>query len=406
MSRWTGGPTGNAAYLQDVLSALWPGETVEVGSAASANSSASEWAAVPSRRRPVMLVPTGSASVTSTAFREASIGTGSGRRRLMAGMAMAANLGGGALLRGRVSVRGGTDGRSLASYLDAALGISVHMAVRASPVRPNRKPVLHLIGDDGRSIGFAKVGWNDLTGPLVQHEHDALRRLSEVALPGVVVPPVIHYGRWLNSEVLVLGPLRPHGRQSWTREELRHRMITLARGTQPESSTVSAAEYAQRLDATLAGVQDEQIRTGLMRGLTRVGATGAGVWLELGAWHGDWAPWNMARAGEAMLVWDWERFAVDVPIGYDLVHHELQANVVRGGQPVDDAAARLVESAPALLAGVVEDSRAARLTVLFYLIELGARFAQGSEHQSGTTMAASVGTWLLPIVCGDSVAAR
>ena len=46
--------------------------------------------------------------------------------------------------------------------------------------------------------------------------------------------------------------------------------------------------------------------------------------LAFGAWHGDWTPWNMASTAGGLLVWDWERFATGVPVGFDALHYWLQ----------------------------------------------------------------------------------
>jgi hypothetical protein len=46
--------------------------------------------------------------------------------------------------------------------------------------------------------------------------------------------------------------------------------------------------------------------------------------LTYGAWHGDWTPWNMAWRRDVLHVWDWERFAPAVPVGFDALHYALQ----------------------------------------------------------------------------------
>ena len=62
------------------------------------------------------------------------------------------------------------------------------------------------------------------------------------------------------------------------------------------------------------------------------GAAGA-VHLQLGRWHGDWAPWNMARAGGRVQVWDWERSVTGVPVGLDMIHFQVQREVQVGSSP-------------------------------------------------------------------------
>ena len=43
----------------------------------------------------------------------------------------------------------------------------------------------------------------------------------------------------------------------------------------------------------------------------------------------------MANLADALLVWDWERFATGVPLGFDAVHHELQKRIQSTGDARD-----------------------------------------------------------------------
>ena len=45
----------------------------------------------------------------------------------------------------------------------------------------------------------------------------------------------------------------------------------------------------------------------------------------------------MASLADALLVWDWERFARGVPLGFDALHYALQRR--HPAEPVDAAAA-------------------------------------------------------------------
>ena len=53
--------------------------------------------------------------------------------------------------------------------------------------------------------------------------------------------------------------------------------------------------------------------------------------LAVGAWHGDWAPWNMAWHGRRLQLWDWEQFGTGVPFGVDAVHFTVQTHLRRDG---------------------------------------------------------------------------
>ena len=39
----------------------------------------------------------------------------------------------------------------------------------------------------------------------------------------------------------------------------------------------------------------------------------------------------MAVSGDRLCVWDWEKFTLDVPVGWDAVHYSVQGDVVLNG---------------------------------------------------------------------------
>jgi hypothetical protein len=118
--------------------------------------------------------------------------------------------------------------------------------------------------------------------------------------------------------------------------------------------------------------------------------------LRYGAWHGDWAPWNMANVADALLVWDWERFASGVPVGFDAVHHELQRRL----QSSSDASAAVeatVRRADELLQPFGVPGEARELTALLYLVDLAARYLTDRQAEAGARLGV-LGTWLLPVL--------
>ena len=46
--------------------------------------------------------------------------------------------------------------------------------------------------------------------------------------------------------------------------------------------------------------------------------------LDVGTWHGDWAPWNMTTARGILYVWDWERSEGGAPVGLDVLHFSFE----------------------------------------------------------------------------------
>ncbi|WP_283135410.1 hypothetical protein [Rhizohabitans arisaemae] len=242
----------------------------------------------------------------------------------------------------RIHTPAGAD--TIQTYLSAALGTEVVVAVSARPaLRANRKPVLQALTRDGRLLGFVKIGDSDLARRLVRHEHTVLEELARTPLKVVVPPRVLHHGVWRDLEVLVLSPLPVRRTRRRTDEDL--------------------------LVAAVREIAD----------------------LGEHAWHGDLTPWNVAGDGGRLLVWDWERFATGVPLGFDLVHHFF-ASALRTMKPKTAARACLAQ-AVRILAPLGLDGHEARRTALHYLIALADRHACDGHEPFGPPQ-----RWLNPVV--------
>jgi hypothetical protein len=105
----------------------------------------------------------------------------------------------------------------------------------------------------------------------------------------------------------------------------------------------------------------------------------------------------MAGLQDRLLVWDWERFRRGVPVGFDLLHHELQTDLVARRTEPAEAARRLVDDAAGLLAPLGVRGRAAALTAVLYGIDLATRYLADRQLEAGARLG-DVGTWLLPAV--------
>ena len=113
---------------------------------------------------------------------------------------------------------------------------------------------------------------------------------------------------------------------------------------------LAGGRYLRGLTDRLAAAPASADRAALDAELTELARQHGQRELALGAWHGDWTPWNMACTSGGLLLWDWERFAGGVPVGFDALHYQLQSDVVTARADPALAAAGLVERAPDLLA--------------------------------------------------------
>lgn len=360
-----------------------------------------EYLVLPHRRRPVLLVPTYPSRFAATALRGAKPATARQRRRvaLLAG-ALAATLalpGAGRLLwRDRVRVYGRRSDDCLITYLQShsdAAAMAVHVGGAA---RANRKPVVQLLDVGGDTIGYAKVGMNQLTRTLVRAEYQALRALAAAKLRHTIVPEVRHTGRWRDHEVLVQSAL-PVWRPSYRRatDTLVTSMLEVARACGIRTGRLASSGYWATLEGRLAGISGREGGRTLGGLALDLLAHAGDIELEYGAWHGDWAPWNCHPLPGTMLVWDWERFTTGVPVGFDAVHYGLSESLAGDGGHPERATEALLARAPKLLAPFQVPPHAAGVVALLYLIDIATRYLHDRQGAGGAPLGA-VGEWLLP----------
>jgi hypothetical protein len=164
-----------------------------------------------------------------------------------------------------------------------------------------------------------------------------------------------------------------------------------------------ALDYMRDLRERITRLRDGAAAAELGAAVDRVAA--AGRPLSTGAWHGDWTPWNTAFLPEAgtVLIWDWERYAAGVPIGFDALHHHLQAGLAAArGRPLTPAiAAATVDAAPELLAPFGTPGSSAVDTALLYLAEIATRYLADNQAAAGGAVG-RVGEWLLPALAAPA----
>jgi hypothetical protein len=378
-----------AEYVREVLALLYP-EPVE-------GSPGTEYVLVPDARRPRLLVPAGERRVAAAAVaRYAEPQSRLARLKRDAVVAALRTGASAALLRDRVTAPGGHD--TIETYLRDALGTDIRLGVHIGPARANRKPVLQVLTPAGETVAFVKLGVNELTRQLVRAEAAALVTLSGARLPDVGVPAVLHSGQWRGHEVLVQAALpvwQPRTALDPARRAEAMRVVATACGF--SSGTLAGSGYWRRLVTRLGDVAGHPDGFQLGRATARLGASAGDVRLTFGAWHGDWAPWNMRPLADRLLVWDWERFTIGVPLGYDALHYDLQQRI--SSQPDGAGAVRqTLAAAPDLLApfGVTAPA-AVRVTALLYLIDLAARYVTDRQAEAGARLGV-LGSWLLPVL--------
>ncbi|GAA4485888.1 hypothetical protein GCM10023191_011150 [Actinoallomurus oryzae] len=347
----------------DAVAALWPDAEVRSGGGTPALR---EFAFLPSAERPRLLLPAGLPAAAASALRRYSHDLGAPQRVVRALTATGVRAGlADRTLRHRLHVTGA--GESIEDRLSELLSRRVVVSVGLGSARANRKPILHAITPDGEPVAFVKVGDTATARELVAAEAAALARLAERSFSGLRVPRVLHHGDWRGLRLLVLSPL-PTGAVSFRSRRrapvAAMRELTGATRRVPLASTAFWRRFGD------LPLEDTRQRERLAEVVERIGAAYGADELEFGAWHGDWAPWNMAWHRGRVQLWDWERYDPDVPAGLDYAHYRLQTG---GGYDTWPD--------PELLAPYGMRGRAAAITVELYLLELARRYlgdAQGA----------------------------
>lgn len=382
-----------AQYLAEVLDLLYPDHT------ASTQGGEADFFVVPHARRPRMLVPAGDRRMAANAISQLA-DPRSRRSRLMRNAAVVALRAGAGrlLLRDRVQLAAAAGTDNIDGFLRQTLGEPFAFTVHIGPARPNRKPVLRLLNSDGGLFAIAKLGPSGLTRHLVRAETTALTALAHANLAALTTPRVLHAGPWRDCEVLIQSALPVwQPRLAVKTGQLTAAMREVADCCGVVRSTLQESRYWQRLRGRLETLADVPEGRTLARVAANIDEEQRQTALRFGSWHGDWTAWNSSAVSGALLVWDWERFATGIPVGFDALHYALHQAAAGKVQSADDAVAATMADAPGLLFPFgIPDNSAARVVARLYLLELGARYVGDLRGQGGQLGVLS--RWLLPAV--------
>lgn len=341
---------------------------------------------VPRGDFPRLLVPRSPARVAAVSLARYTVPSSWRSRALLAGASALARIGAVRLAPGGVEL-GGPD--TFLAHLTHLLGPDdLAVAVHLGPVRANRKPVLHVMDRRGRSVAYAKLGVDDLTCRRVRQEAAALRRVADQATPGLTIPTLIESGVWHELDYLVMKPVSWSAISAVSREARLRAKDSLVAAFPRRHDVLARSPWLLRavseIDALPESEDSQRLRIASQRLLARYGGTS----MTLGAGHGDWSPWNMGPTHDGVAVWDWERFATDVPVGWDELHYGISAS--SEGQ---DSTRADLESL-LRVARTVDDADP-RPLLGTYLLHRGVSYmVDGQRHSSARE--GSLRAWLLP----------
>ncbi|MCZ3387545.1 MAG: hypothetical protein LH645_00090 [Actinomycetia bacterium] len=367
------------------LSQLWEADVL--GGGHGQTSPPSTFLVLPSVEHPRLVVPTRphrAAGVILNALRDKS--SFSARARTVA-----ARL---ALASGVRAVRL-PDPEILAVAIEQLPDAEYVYGVHLGPPRANRKPVLVLATTHGDLVAFVKCGIDPLTDRLVRNEAAALGSVAD--LTSVRVPRLLGIGEHQSHPYVIQSPVPTEGPSfgdaaAVVAAQVEVASVSLGLIGQESALDAVAQQWRQRVAAAGQAHKDVVAFAELAKLWVEHASDNS---LQWGSWHGDWRHTNMSVTTSGCSVWDWERFATGIPLGYDALHLFLMSHAasVRDlhALPVDlfDNAARLLRPFG------VRERAVAELTTAGYLLELAGRYLDDNQSQAGARLG-SVGEWLLP----------
>jgi len=227
-------------------------------------------------------------------------------------------------------------------------------SLRLAPGRPNSKPIVQAIGQDGEVLAYCKFGWEALTRKLVKREAQVLRELEPLCEGTAINVPTVRFsGDWHGLEVLVVAPLSGKGKTPRTVGEIPAGAIAALKTLRPASEArlvesaiwqrmrEQAKKYGPGFSSYTRHVIDQASET--------VDRHWGDAKVSLGQSHGDWIPPNISVLPDGQVnVWDWERGDSAAPIGIDAMQFILFLEMRQRGTDLRSAESAAAKGRDAL----------------------------------------------------------
>ncbi|MGE0000095.1 MAG: hypothetical protein AB7U39_24510, partial [Ilumatobacteraceae bacterium] len=320
---------------------LWPGARISSGWFGRGRH---RLVAVPSTASPRRLIPWTPAAAVAAAGRATD--DRSRRQALVDGLGALGLLVVGPLGRSR-RLMVESAGPALVEHLRDEIDPTIrHAMIMCGPVRANQKPVLQLLDRFGRTRLFVKVSWNALTRQLLDAERRALEHLATLDELDVTVPRVLGSGTFGAGTWLATSPVGVEHRTHPSRPCMLQSARAIEASTDEWTGGLGESSFLTKLAARAADLPSSG------PAIAALADRHGDRQVTLRAAHGDFVPWNILSGAPRPAVWDWERYATDVPAGYDRLHYALQVELHRADLPtvaaVESVHAQLDELLPEL----------------------------------------------------------
>jgi thymidylate kinase len=231
---------------------------------------------------------------------------------------------------------GGARGEAfLLDRLEEVLGRrDLSFAISLGTPGPHRKPVVQVLEGSGRTLAYAKIGWDEATCELVSNEAEVLRGMEGKELQSLFMPTLLHLEPWRGRLVCLQSPPPPKARQAgryldlgyfealqelaglgFRRLRLAESMFwkSLSRWTERVMGGVPGSNLGALLEQVPHRLRDEELPFHLS--------------------HGDFVPWNALVVDGRPFLFDWEYAREQWLPGYDLFHFLFQTRLLLAKEP-------------------------------------------------------------------------
>jgi hypothetical protein len=196
---------------------------------------------------------------------------------------------------------------------------------------PLRKPVMLVMTSEGETLAYAKIGWNESTNQIVEHEARVLNEIGNSRLSLLNVPRMLACTGPPQNRILLIEPVG-HDRRCYPRKLAQVLPLLM------ELSLVEVCLLELRESSFLLQLNERLLQLRSLGGLgpfrinqlrqcaATVERSLVGIRLPFVRKHGDFAPWNVWKSGSMVGAWviDWERSQNQSLPGWDLFYFALE----------------------------------------------------------------------------------
>lgn len=213
----------------------------------------------------------------------------------------------------------------LFDYLKKVIGTEdISYAISLGTPSPDRKPVIQVSNNVGRTICYVKIGHNERTNNLVKNEANMLKYLRDKKLSFRV--PIIKYrGEWDGRYYCI--QLSPENQLLAAPRRLNEQYIKVIQDCYSlcsRSLQLQESEFWKRLIRKVETISNSYHRHLFWLGLSKVEKKLGDTIFPFHLCHGDLASWNAYILNDQLYIFDWEYAHFEGIPGYDLIHFVIQ----------------------------------------------------------------------------------